>query len=200
MTGRAALSILLLLNLSLTRPDLERAVALARWPHTDAERVRFHDRYLFLTVDPHALPTNDTKVLQIEVVTEFRRLELMAEEHLRFGDSFGRAGSDEMLEALRPWRGRLAVDVHFQLPPCGEGCSPIIPGTQVMIDGVGARPASAAIRGGLYARSGLSPLALGSMAEATFDAAAIGQTTREVRILVDGKELARVAIDFAALE
>jgi len=38
------------------------------------------------------------------------------------------------------------------------------------------------------------------MAEAIFEADAIGQTTRQVRILVDGKEIARVTIDFSALE
>ena len=35
-----------LLNLSLTGTETERALALAQWPHTDAERVQFHDPYL----------------------------------------------------------------------------------------------------------------------------------------------------------
>ena len=38
--------VLLALPSPLTRTDLERAVALARFPHTDAERTKFHDRYL----------------------------------------------------------------------------------------------------------------------------------------------------------
>jgi hypothetical protein len=197
---RVAVSLALLINLSLTGADMERAAKLARWPTTDAERVRFHDRYLFLTIDPRAPLTLETKVLQIEVVTEFRRLELIAEEHARLGDSFGRGGSRELVEALRPWRGRLAIDVHLQLPSCGNHCSPVIPPTKVVIDGVGMAAASAALRSGLHAHTGLSPAALGNMAEAMFDTDRIGQTTRVVRAIVDGKELARVSIDFSALD
>ncbi len=197
---RAALAIALLVNLSPSRGDLERAAALARWPHTDAERVAFHDAYLFLTVDPQAPLTLDTKVLQLEVVTEFRRMELIAEEHQRLGDNFGRAGSDELVRALAPWRGKLAIDVHLQLPSCGDDCTPVVPSTDVLIEGVGHATAAAALRGPLYARSGLSPAVLGSMAEAVFDADAIGDGTRDVRVFVGGRELARVAINFSSLE
>src|SRR6185295_16709423 len=183
-----------LINLSLSRADMERAASLARWPHTDTERTQFHDRYLFLAIDPAAPLAGGTHVLQIEVVTEFRRLELLAEAHARLGDSFGRGGSDELVEALRPWRGRLAIDVHLQLPWCGEDCTPAIPPTDVAIDGVGTAHASPAARVPLYAHTGLSPAVLGSMAEATFDAAGVGQRTREVRVLVEGRELARTTI------
>ena len=200
MLARAALSIALLLNLSLSASDLERAAAMARWPHSDAERVRFHDRYLFLTVDPDASRTIEAKVLQIEIVTEFRRMELIAEEHVRLNDSFGRGGVDELLTAIRPWKGKLAIYVHVQLPGCGEGCTPPIPATDVVIDGVGRALATPAVRAPFYARTGLSPTALGSMAEALFDADAVGQSTHDVRVFVSGRELARAGIDFASLE
>jgi len=193
------------LNLSLSRSDMKRALALARWPHTDTERVRFHDQYLTV-VDTHLSPLSMTPaVIQVEVVTEFRRLELIAEEHERAGDWFGRAGLDEVEAALKPWRGLVAIDVHFQLPGgCGPladvACSPVIPPTDVSIGGIGTVRAGQALRSFWYARSGSSPLPLGNAAEAKFDAAVIGQTTREVRVVVDGRELARVAIDFGALE
>jgi hypothetical protein len=187
------------INLSVGRPDMERALALARWPHTGQERVRFHDRYLILIVDPAMRQTAIPKLLQLEVITEFRRLELMAEEHDRLGDSFGRAGLDEAVAALRPWRGRVGIDAHLQLPACGDGCHPPIPSTEISIDGV-TRAAALALRPVLYARTGLSPAMLGDIAEAIFDATSIGQTTREVRVTVDGHELARTRIDFSALE
>jgi hypothetical protein len=200
MVAGLLLSMALLVDGSLSRTDMERAASLARWPHTDAERARFHDRYLFLTIDPAAPLAGGTKVLQIEVVTEFRRLELLAEAHARLGDSFGRGGSDELVEALRPWHRRLAIDVHLQLPSCGEDCTPAIPDIDVVIDGVGSAHASPAARVPLYAHTGLSPAALGSMAEAIFDARAVGQRTREVRVLVEGRELARVSVDFGRLD
>ena len=177
---------------------MTRALALARWPHTDAERVRFHDQYLFL-IESSPSPASAPRVLQVEVVTEFRRLELMAEEHQRLGDSFGRGGLDEVETAFRPWRGSVAVAAHLQLPWCGDGCQAPVPATEVWIPGISSRPGQPAVRSVLYARTGLSPALLGSFAEARFDAAAIGQTVREVRVVVDGRELARVAVDFGAL-
>ncbi len=188
------------INLSVSRADLQRAAALAAWPHTDAERVRFHDGYLFLTAERHDTRAVGPRVLQIEIVTEFRRMELIAEEHARLGDSFGHGGSDELLQAIRPWRGRLAVDVHLQLPPCGEACAPVIPPIDVAIDGVDVEHAHPAVRSVMYARSGLSPALLGSMAEATLDARAIGNASRVVRVIVEGREVARAAIDFSTIE
>jgi hypothetical protein len=41
---------------------------------------------------------------------------------------------------------------------------------------------------------------VGDAAEAVFDAAAIGQTARSATVRLDGRELARVTIDFSRLE
>ena len=56
--------------------DIERAQALAR--ARDSERQQFHRRYVIDLPDP--------VVTQIEVTTEFRRLVLIAEEHVLRGD------------------------------------------------------------------------------------------------------------------
>ena len=177
---------------------MTRALALARWPHTDAERVRFHDQYLFL-IESGPGPGVMPRLLQVEVVTEFRRLELMAEAHKRLGDAFGRGGLDEVETALRPWRGLVAVAAHLQLPSCGDDRQAAMPATEISIAGVGSRAGQPAARSVLYARTGLSPVRLGSFAEAQFDAAAIGQTVREVRVVLEGRELAHVAVDFGTL-
>jgi hypothetical protein len=195
------------MDTSLSSVDLDRAVALARWPHSDAERVRFHDRYLTI-VHPDLSPVSPVPaVIQIDVVTEFRRAELLTEEHERFGDSsFARGGLADAKAAIAPWRGRVAVDVHLQLPGgCGPdsslpGCAPVIPPTDITLEGVGVVRATQALRPFWYARSGSSPLPLGNVAEAMFDATAIGSTPRDVRVIVDGKELARVTIDFGGFE
>jgi hypothetical protein len=195
------------LSVRLSRSDLERAIALARWPHTDLERVRFHDRYLTV-VDGHLTPLSTTPlVIQVEIITEFRRAELIAEEHDRMGYAFGAARLDEVVDALRPWRGLLTIDAHLQLPGgCGpfadtpNTCASPLPPTEISVDGLGNAVARSAIRPFWYARSGTSPLPLGNVVEAPFAAAAIGQTTRDVRVIVDGRQLASVSIDFSTLE
>ena len=68
------------LRLTLSHVDVERAISLARWPHTDAERAAFHSRYI---ADVSRAPVDSWTVDRIELITEFRRLELMAEEHAR---------------------------------------------------------------------------------------------------------------------
>jgi hypothetical protein len=202
--ARIVLAATVLLNVAVTRPGLERALALARWPHSDGERISFHDRYLTaFNASSETLPA----VVQIDVTTEFRRVELIAEEHARAGDStFGRAGLDEVEAALKPWHGTVAIDAHLQLPggcgplPADSTCGPVIPPTDISVDGVGVIHARPALRPFWYARSGSSPIRLGNVAEATFSAASVGQATHTVRGIVGGHELARAVIDFGALE
>lgn len=54
-------------------------------------------------------------VTQLEVIAEFRRLELIAEEHARVNDSFGRAGVQDAELALRPWHSRLSIIARLRL-------------------------------------------------------------------------------------
>jgi hypothetical protein len=67
----------------LDRPAMTRALKLARWPATDADRSAFHSRYLF---DVRVEPNAPIRIDRIEVITEFRRLELIAEHHARLND------------------------------------------------------------------------------------------------------------------
>ena len=127
------------INLHPSASDLDRVVALARWPHTDDDRAKFHSSYTF----PIKGAAVDGWVAErVEVITELRRAELMAEDHARINDSWGRAGMQEVINALQPWR----------------------------------------------------------TIETSFDGAAMGQTTRSVRILLHDKHLADVIVDFRRLD
>src|SRR5215472_17948523 len=101
----ALVTLALLLQSPLTRANLERAVALARFPHTDAERTNFHDRYLTVVARASGPATTTPLVVQLEVITEFRRVELLVEQHDSVKDLFGRGGTDDVVEAMRPWLG-----------------------------------------------------------------------------------------------
>jgi hypothetical protein len=206
MLSRGVLVMVALLNLSLTGTETERALAMAQWPHTDAERVQFHDPYL-TAVGANLSPLSATpSVIQIDVTTELRRLELMAEEHVRAGEWFGRGGSADVDAAMKTWRDVVAIEAHLQLQGgCSaavdaSSCTPVVPPTDISIDGVASVRAQPALRPLWYARSGTSPLPLGNVAEAKFAATAIGKSRRTVHVIVEGRELAHAVIDFAALE
>lgn len=184
--------------LRLTTNDIERALALSRWPHSDTERARFHKRY---TITVNGPTTDFWAVEQIEVITEFRRVELMAEEHRRINDSWGRGGLRDVEEAIRPWRGRLSIVVHLglraSLPYVGG-----VPPVEISVDGTSVVATTDSRRSGVYASCGNDtgcPL-IGGRVEEILDAAAVGQTTRSIRVIWKGKQLARRTIDFAALD
>jgi len=185
------------IELLLTNADLGRAIALARWPRTDADRAQFHRRYLFDLDDP---PVDYWAATQIEVITPFRRVELMAEEHARANDLWGRGGVRDVEEAIRPWRDRVSVVVQLRLradKPYIGGVPPI----DAAVDG--AASAIDVRRDVLYANCGGDTThcpVVGGTVDFVFDAAAIGQATRLVRIVWNGKELARATIDFARVD
>src|SRR5919204_2988867 len=190
LVGGAPLSAI---NLTVTHADIERALALSRWPHTDTERVRFHDPYLTI-LEPRMmfnpnLTAGSVTVEQLEIITEFRRLELIAESHVRLNDSFGRGGIEDAVEALRPWRGRVAIDAHLGLP----NHKGTIPESEIALSGVGIQRAYIAHPPVIYAKTGLSPQILqGNIVEAVFDGIAVGQVPRIVTVIVSGRQVARV--------
>ena len=104
-------------------------------------------------------------IQQIEIITAFRRLVLIAESHVRLGDLFARGGLNDAEAALRPWRDLVAVDAHLQLPDF----SGPMPPTMIEVVGVGRRAAALAHPPALYAAAGLNPIALqGNVAETVF--------------------------------
>jgi len=189
---------LLALPSPLTRTDLERAVALARFPHTDAERTQFHDRYLTVVGRASGPVTTTPLAMQLEVITEYRRVELLVEEHDRVKDLFGRGGTDDVVAAMRPWQGKVAIGAYLLLP--GGSGAPVSP-VEIIVDGAGAAPAGPAARSAFHTSSGLHGATLADVVvDAVFDAAAIGRTTRTVHVVVGGREVAQARIDFSALD
>jgi len=187
------------IHLLLTRNDIERALALARWPRSDTVRAQFHKRYIVTVNGP---PTEYWAVEQVEVITEFRRVELMAEEHARINDNWGRGGIRDVEKSIRPWRGRVSIVVRLGLranrPYVG-----VAPPVEVALGGPGAVATIDVRRTDLYANCGgdLNGCALtGSLVEQVFDAVTVGQTARPLTVLWKGSQLAHVTIDFAGLE
>ena len=175
----------------MTQAEIERALSIGR--ALDGERARFHKPYVVAMSDP--------TVEQIDVVTEFRRVVLFAEEQIRRGDhTFGARQAER---AVAPWHGRVTIVARLRFHPMNTFiASPpyaIIVG-QTPIAAIDTR------RTALYATSGTAqkpgtpaPLS-GAIVEADFDAVEVGQETRPVRIVLEGKDVARTVVDFARLQ
>jgi hypothetical protein len=182
------------ITLRLTPADMQRVLTLARWPTTDAERARFHDRYLTVVNGP---VVEYFSVQKIEVITELRRLELIAEEHARINDTFGRGGMRDVEDAIAPWRGKLTIVITLTFDPTKYITG--VPAVDLVLEGPTLVAPLDIARKGVYG-SGSRPVLIGGIVEATFDAESIGQETRPVFIHREGKPVARPVIDFGQLE
>ena len=184
-------------NIQLTTQDLQRATELARWPHTDAERAQFHKRY---TIAINSPTVEYFAVENIEMTTPFRRMELIAEEHARINDLFARGGVRDAELALRPWRDQLSIvaRLRFDLTKLLPG----VPDLDIALEGSSpAFPtATTSSRIEIAIDNGDRSQLVGGLVEAVFDVQTVGQTKGPVVIRWNGKEIARAAVDFAAIE
>jgi hypothetical protein len=180
--------------LDVSQDQIYRAIAIGR--STNAERARFHGRYV--------VPVEDATIEQVELLTEFRRVVVETESRLRLGDHMFSAR--QAADAIRPWRGKLTIAVRVRFHP--QNVFVAVPSYEIAL----GSPAGEAVaivdvrRTPLWAtpepnqKSGTGAPLIGGIVESDFDAAAVGQTTRVVSVTLEGKELARAVIDFARLE
>ena len=181
------------IDLVLSSDDVARALKTGKG--TEAERARFHSAYLV------PLQAVDPALERMEVLTEFRRAVLDAEDHLRLGDHM--FSVRQATEALRPWRGKLTLSLHLRFHPHNVLVS--VPAYVMLFAEPGPTPL-AVRRTPLFtlapdAQKPGAPTSLyGGIVEVDFDAAKAGQTSRVVQVLLDGKELAHTTINLARLE
>ena len=183
------------INVPLGPEDIQRATDLARFPHTDTERAQFHRRY---TVAVNGRVVEYFAVENIEVITPFRRMELIAEEHARVNDLFARGGLHDAEEALRPWRDQVSIVARLRFDQ--TKVIPDVPAADVTIEGPTLVLPITTNSSGIYTRTGDQSWLVGGLVEAVFDVRAVSQATQPVVMRWNGKEIARVAVDFAALE
>ncbi len=91
---------------NLTTQGVDDAIVFARMAGRGA-RQEFHDRY--------ARAVGAAPVNRISIVSEYRRVVLRAEEHIRLGDR--NYSVRQMTSDLNPWRGLLEVIVELSFHP-----------------------------------------------------------------------------------
>jgi len=179
------------LKIAITSQDIDRALTIAR--SREADRERFHTSYIQIVNTPF--------VERVEVVSEFRRVVLLAEEQAARGDRFFAYSVTRATDALQVWRRRVAVVARVRFHPQNNyvDAPPVtirLAGNDGALIGV-KREAILALPPG---RTGEFVPVMGAVVEGVFEAEALGQSIRDFVIELEGQELGRVTFNFATLE
>ena len=179
------------IKLELSPSDIERAISIAR--DQDRVRERFHA--------PYITPINDPFVEWLEIVTEFRRHVIVAEDRINKGDRAFAYSARLVGDAASMWKNRVSVKARLRFHPHNAYVD--IPKLDVSVDGPNA---DLALIGVLkepvfsFSEPNQPTSIIGAMAEGVFDATVIGQTRRTVTVRMDGKVLITRVLDFAVVE
>ena len=185
------------LVLSMSGSDIERAQQVAR--SRDSEREQFHRRYVF---DLH-----DATVTQLEVITEFRRLVLVTEEHIFRGDWMFSRSARAAEQALAPSRGIVTIRALVRFNPLNTYIAPppyrLVLGTNA--PGGAPAPLETQVTPQYSvpykSRDGKTLTSLvGATLAAEIASVQLGQISRIVAVTLEGKELARTAVEFGRLD
>ena len=181
------------LKIDIAHADIEQALAIAR--STEAERARFHAHYI--------QQVNTPFVERVEVVSELRRVVLMAEEQIAKGDRFFAYSSMRANTALQVFRRRVSIVARVRFHPQNNyvGVPPVtmsLIGNERALIGVKVEP----IYGFSSGKPGVTEFVpvLGAVVDGSFQADALAQAKREFRISLEGRELGRVGFDFATID
>jgi hypothetical protein len=185
------------LVLSMNAGEIERAQQVAR--SRASEREQFHRRYVF--------DLRDATVTQIEVITEFRRLVLVTEEHIFRGDWLFSRGTRSAEEALAPSRGMVTIRALLRLNPLNTYITPPPYLLALGANAAGGAPApletkvSPQYSTPFKGRGGKSLTSLiGATLEAEIGAVQLGQASQVVAVVLEGKELARTTVEFGRFD
>jgi hypothetical protein len=180
------------IDLDLTSEDVDRGLAVGR--RSDAETAAFHRPYI------HEIDrtVESVTVRQVEVLTPFRRVVHYAEQRRRFGDVvISRADAEKV---LKPWRTKVAIVTIVRFHP--QNVLTSVPPIEAAVrDPVleANVPALEATRRAIMNAGTTRPI-LGATIETVFDAGLVANLKADVIVTLHGKELARTAFDFRAID
>ena len=144
---------------------------------------------------------DDPELDRVEIVTERRRLALLAAERIAMGDPLFTRGTLRAEEALRPWRRRVAITASFKFPV--NNAYTLSPPVDIsLVGGFAQRYESRtdtqfAIDSGVAGRP--APV-VGARAEAVFDAVRIARESRTIVVRLGDREVFRRLVDFDRIE
>ncbi len=177
-------------DLALAPAAIEHALTISR---ADATARRDFHR-------PYILQVSDPLITSIEVITELRRMVLLAEERVGRGDVLFTRGTRRATAALEPWRGTLSVTVSVRVDP--QRVFAVAAPVDLVLTGQSGdvlrrRQRSRTLYGD-PGPGGRVPV-IGAQVEADFMAMPLAQSPGTLIVSVGGRERRRLPIDFRSL-
>lgn len=178
------------IDLDVTQEDIEQVLAVARG--TQAERDAFHAPYLIAVPQP--------QIERLEVITERRRLALIAAERIALGEAMFARGTMRAIEALRPWRRKVAIVARFAFPP--NSAYVLAPPVDILLaDGPAPLDVTSETLFGMGSGdTGQALPVVGARGEAIFDAEPLAEVSRTIVIRLGDRGMAQVRVDFGRLD
>ena len=176
--------------------DISYALSIANG--SDATRVAFHS--------PYVLAVPDSMIEHLEVITEFRRFVLAAEEQVKLGNwMVARGGFDAkgrtLKDVLRPVSGQVSIRARLRFHPQNSYKS--LPPFDVLV-GEPTLLALNAIRTPhvttIYIDGGSIDVIQGATIETFYNAPTINGRMLPVRMIFEEKEIGRVNVDFSRVQ
>ena len=171
--------------------DIRRAGEIALG--SEAARARFHA--------PYEVRADHPAVGRIQIITEFRRFVMEAERQNALGNwMMARGGYDSkgrtLKDALKEVRGQVAIRLDVVLHP--QHTYSAVPLYEIGLGAPRLLPVSISRTPIMRAPEAGGTLS-GAVIETAFNAPSIGSGTQPIEILLDGKEIVRVTVDFSRL-
>ncbi len=180
----------------LTERDIAYALTIANG--SAATRALFHA--------PYSIAIDDPAVEHLEVITEFRRFVLAAEKELETGNwMMGRGGYDPkgrtLKDVLRPQTGQVSIRARLRFHPHNNYAT--LPAFDILL-GDPTLLAINAIRTPHITPATGEPdtrdVIHGATIEVLYNAPTIGDRVLPVRLVSEGKEVARISVDFSRVQ
>jgi hypothetical protein len=180
----------------LNERDIAQALSIANG--SDATRRLFHAPYL--------VDVNDPTIEHLEVITEFRRFVLAAEDELKAGNwMMGRGGFDAkgrtLKDLLRPLGGHVSIRAQLRFHPQNNYVT--LPAFDILL----GEPTLLAINATrtphvtpATGEPGTRDVINGATIEMFYNAPTIDDRVLPVRLVSEGRELARVSVDFSRMQ
>ena len=176
-------------DFDVTDADIERIVTKVRG--TDRERALFHAPYI-ISIDKALIES-------LEVITETRRVAIIAEEYILRGDRAFAYSVTKMRGATTPWKQRVSIVARLRFHPMHRYVT--VPPADIVLAGL--EPIGKA-NDPLWSSVPIEPGGPASMygvrVEATYEVILVGQRDREIALTLERKEIARTRFDFGRVE
>ena len=176
--------------------DISYALAIANG--SEASRATFHAPYIVAVADP--------LIEHLEVITEFRRFVLSAEDQLKAGNwMMARGGFDPkgrtLKDALRPLAGQVSIRATLRFHPQNNYVT--LPAFDILLGEPTLLPLNAIRTPHVTTASGepgTRDVINGATIEMFYNAPSIDDRVLPVRILSEGRELTRISVDFSRVQ